>query len=77
VKIITFKIRNFYIAEGGGNKNENEYEKNNTTRLAYTNMNPGNPADARKIFINDATNGDPEKSGWMWDVRFDASVAFF
>lgn len=39
--------------------------------LAYTSMNPGNAADARKIFINDATNGDPEKSGWMWDVRFD------
>jgi hypothetical protein len=39
--------------------------------LAYTAMNPGNAADARKIFINDATNGDPEKSGWMWDVRFD------
>jgi hypothetical protein len=40
-------------------------------------MNPGNAADVRKIFINDATNGDLEKSGWMWDVRFDASVAFF
>ena len=39
--------------------------------LAYASMNPGNAADARKIFINDATNGDPEKSGWMWDVRFD------
>jgi hypothetical protein len=39
--------------------------------LAYTSMNPGNAADSRKIFINDATNGDPEKSGWMWDVRFD------
>jgi hypothetical protein len=39
--------------------------------LAYSSMNPGNAADARKIFINDATNGDPEKSGWMWDARFD------
>jgi len=39
--------------------------------LAYTSVNPGNAADARKIFINDATNGDPEKSGWMWDFRFD------
>lgn len=39
--------------------------------LAYTSMNPGNAADARKIFINDATNGDPEKNGWMWDVRLD------
>ena len=29
--------------------------------LAYTSMNPGNAADARKIFINDATNGDLKK----------------
>jgi len=39
--------------------------------VAYSGMNPGNAADARKIFINDATNGDPEKSGSMWDFRFD------
>ena len=39
--------------------------------IAYTALDPGNAADARKIFINDATNGDPEKSGSMWDLRFD------
>jgi hypothetical protein len=39
--------------------------------LAYTALNPGNSADARKIFINDATNGDPEKKGWRWDYRLD------
>jgi len=48
-----------------------EFPLNIQVGLAYTSMNPGNAADARKIFINDATNGDPEKSGWMWDVRFD------
>ena len=48
-----------------------EFPLNAQLGLAYTAMNPGNAADARKIFINDATNGDPEKSGWMWDVRFD------
>jgi hypothetical protein len=39
--------------------------------LAYTGMNPGNAADARRIFINNATNGDPEKSGHRWEMRFD------
>ena len=39
--------------------------------LGYRAMDPGNAAGARKIFINDATNGDPEKSGHMWDFRFD------
>lgn len=39
--------------------------------LGYRSMDPGNAADARRIFINDATNGDPEKSGHMWDFRFD------
>ena len=39
--------------------------------VSYSGRNPGNAADARKIFINDATNGDPEKSGSMWDFRFD------
>ncbi len=33
--------------------------------------NPGNALNARKIFINNATNGRPEKSGWMWDLRMD------
>ncbi len=39
--------------------------------LGYTTLDPGNPADARRIFINDATNGVPEKSGTDWNVRFD------
>ncbi|HHM02348.1 MAG TPA: hypothetical protein ENJ15_04990 [Caldithrix abyssi] len=38
---------------------------------AYTSLDPGNPAAARRIFINNATNGTPEEEGWMWDVRFD------
>ncbi|MBN2010031.1 hypothetical protein JW960_11870 [candidate division KSB1 bacterium] len=39
--------------------------------VAYARMNPGKADDARKIFINDATNGEPEKSGKNWDFRLD------
>lgn len=39
--------------------------------VGHTRLDPGNSADARKIFINDATDGTPEKSGWMWDFRMD------
>lgn len=39
--------------------------------IAYTRLNPGNAADARRIFINNATNGDPQKAGSVWDLRFD------
>jgi len=39
--------------------------------FGYTFSQPGNALDARKIFINDATNGTPEKSGRVWDVRMD------
>lgn len=39
--------------------------------LGYTAFDPGNPEDARSIFINDNNNGTPEKSGWMWDLRLD------
>jgi hypothetical protein len=39
--------------------------------LAYTSLNPGKAADARRIFINNATNGDPQKSGRIWDFRLD------
>jgi len=39
--------------------------------VGHTRYDPGDPAAARKIFINDATNGTPEKSGWAWDLRFD------
>ncbi len=37
----------------------------------YTSVNPGDPIEARVIFINDATNGVPEKSGYFWDFRMD------
>ncbi len=39
--------------------------------VGHTRYDPGDPAAARKIFINDATNGTPEKSGWAWDMRLD------
>ena len=39
--------------------------------VGYSTLDPGNPADARKIFINDATNGVPEKSGTDWNFRMD------
>ncbi len=38
---------------------------------AYTSLDPGNPLAARRIFINNATNGTPEKSGRAVDLRFD------
>jgi hypothetical protein len=39
--------------------------------IGYTSLNPGNAADARRIFINNATNGTPEKKGRSFDFRFD------
>ena len=39
--------------------------------LGYTTSNPGDPWAARKIFINDATNGVPDKSGTDWNFRMD------
>ena len=39
--------------------------------IGYTFLNTGNPLDARKIFINDNTNGTPEKDGHTWDLRLD------
>lgn len=40
--------------------------------IGYTVIgNPGSSPDARRIFINDATNGTPEKHGWFWEYRFD------
>jgi hypothetical protein len=40
--------------------------------IAYTYVkNPGHALDARHIFINDNSNGDPEKSGHYWDFGFD------
>jgi hypothetical protein len=39
--------------------------------IGYSTLDPGNAADARKIFINDATNGVPEKNGEDWNFRMD------
>jgi len=39
--------------------------------IGYTILNPGNASDARRIFINNATNGIPEKNGRTFDGRFD------
>jgi hypothetical protein len=39
--------------------------------LGYFLREPGDPYAARSIFINDNTNGTPEKSGGMWQLRFD------
>jgi hypothetical protein len=39
--------------------------------LGYSFINPGNAADARRIFINNATNGEPEKKGRSIDYRLD------
>ena len=44
--------------------------------VGYTSREPGNAADARRIFINDATNGTPEENGWMWDYRLDLMYQF-
>ena len=39
--------------------------------LGYTWMNPGDALDTRRIFINNNTNGTPEKSGRSIDYRLD------
>ncbi len=39
--------------------------------FGYTRLDPGSPEKARKIFINDATDGTPEKLGYAWDVQLD------
>jgi hypothetical protein len=38
--------------------------------ITYSTLDPGNPEMARRIFINEATNGTPEKSGEIWDFAF-------
>ena len=42
-------------------------------RLAatYSVVDPGNALDARHIFINNNSNGTPEKDGRVWDIRLD------
>jgi len=39
--------------------------------LGFVKLDPGSSTDARRIFINDATNGIPEESGQRWDFRLD------
>lgn len=39
--------------------------------MGFTWLNPGNAADARRLFINDATDGSPEKGGGAFNIRFD------
>jgi hypothetical protein len=39
-----------------------------------TSMNPGNSADARRIFINNATNGVPEEKARSFDYRLDFMI---
>ncbi|PKQ61704.1 hypothetical protein BZG02_14870 [Labilibaculum filiforme] len=39
--------------------------------VGYTWLNPGSSADARRIFINNATNGVPEEKGHSIDARID------
>jgi hypothetical protein len=40
-------------------------------RLAHTSVEPGSAPDARRIFINDATNGTPKEAGRTWDLGMD------
>ena len=39
--------------------------------IGYTKLDPGNSADARRVFINNATNGVPEEKGKAFDYRLD------
>ena len=42
--------------------------------IGYTFLNPGNAEEARRIFVNNATNGTPEKKGHSFDYRLDFMV---
>ncbi len=44
--------------------------------VGYTQLNPGIATDARRIFINNATNGTPEKKGHSIDFRMDFLIPF-
>ena len=39
--------------------------------FGYTQLNPSDALDARHIFINDNTNGTPQKKGRIFDFRLD------
>ncbi len=40
-------------------------------RLGRTGVEPGSAADARRVFINNATNGTPKENGRTWDLGLD------
>ena len=42
--------------------------------VGLTNLSPGNSADARRIFINNATNGVPEEKAKSFDYRLDFMI---
>ncbi len=42
--------------------------------LGYSHLNPGNALDARRIFVNNNTNGTPEKKGRSFDFRLDLMI---
>ena len=42
--------------------------------IGFTFLNPGNATDARRIFVNNATNGTPEKKGHSIDYRLDFMI---
>ena len=39
--------------------------------VTYISLDPGRALDVRRIFINQNTNGTPEKSGWIWNFNLD------
>ena len=39
--------------------------------ISYTVRDPGDPLGARRVFINDNTNGTPQESGHTWQTRLD------
>jgi hypothetical protein len=39
--------------------------------LGYSSLNPGDPLRARQIFINEADNGTPQKTGHTWDMKME------
>ncbi len=39
--------------------------------IGYVSVDAGRPLDARRVFINDATNGVPQKKGHYWDFNLD------
>jgi hypothetical protein len=41
------------------------------TSLGYSSRNPGRAEEARRVFINEATGGTPEKHGSLWSFGLD------